>query len=348
MSTVKSGLGDVAGGLSVLEAKAEELKALEVSGGDSGDLAGDPQEPEGVPGERPREEEDQPGVQAEGDSTESPLEPDDSLGVEDLLNYKPSGYEVRGEKHEFEDWAKELIVDSETEQKFRDLYTRGHGLEIAKKERDEVKSQYQKVQGVLEKAETAYERGDMDQVMRLIGIEPKAVEDWVKKRQTLNELPDEQRKVYEQNQERERRYHELEAENRAFRERGHRAQLDKLGSDVDQLLQTDGAAFQAEYDNKVGRPGAFKKVVFDQGSKIFETEKRVATVVEATQAAIDLLGLSGATEVESSGESAPRVNVQAQKKPVIPNIGSSSGQSPVARRISSLDDLIKIKESMTV
>ena len=362
MGTSSNGLGDVATSLSDLEAKATEMNALSMSGEDdvvsvSSDSEGDSggqNEPSGA-----TEGQDEPDVvsvssddsepNTADSSTETASDADEGKTDADFLNYEPDGYEVRGEKHDYDDWAKDLMIDAETESKFRDLYTRGHGLEVVKKERDEIRAEHAKVQGVLEKAESAYERGDMDQVMNLIGIEPKAVEDWVKKRQTVNELPEEQRKIYEQNQARERHYLQLEEQNKSFMKQRQDAEVNRLGSDVEELLSGEGAPFAREYDERVGREGAFKKIVFDQGSQIYQNEKRVASVAEATQAAIDLLGLSGAVESEGDiSDNVVPIGEAPKAKPVIPNIGASSGVSPVARRVSSLDDLVKIRESMTV
>lgn len=255
-------------------------------------------------------------------------------------------FKVLDKELEFEEWAKGLVKDPETEKKFREFHEKAYGLDSVKSDRATLKTQLGETSAKLSEYETGFNnlhaakaKKDYDTFFEAWEIpkediikyaldvvkreeDPQAKAQWEKSRETAQ-----QQTAFQTEQQRlSQREVEFAVEKRLF-------ELER------ELSKPDNSVFIQAYETGTGKPGSFKEFVQQIGASVYATSKRDIPASEAMQIAIGHLRAAnpmlGMKPAET--ETTPKV-VSASNKPVIPNIRGSGG-SPVRQAPKTLADL---------
>jgi len=265
-------------------------------------------------------------------------------------------FKAADKEHEFEPWAKEVIKDAETEKKIRELHEKAYGLDSIKQHRDSIKEQFgylssehQNLQGMVNQVLDLRDKGDLKSFFESFKIDDDAILKYALKVAELREDP-KALAAYEAQRHESQRAYALEQENSTYR-----SQLENLGIqqrtfELDLVMQKpDISAVAAAYDEKVGRPGAFKAEVVNRGAFHAMTSKKDLPAEQVAREVASMLGWNMQDQQagnESGVMSSPAAPASpAAKKPVIPNI-SGRGTSPVQKVPKSLEDLKRMGREM--
>lgn len=253
-------------------------------------------------------------------------------------------YKVRDEEHKMDDWVKDKITSEEDQKMFQELYTRGHGLEIAKKERDDLKGKLTNLDKNLEYLGNAAREGRIGEFLEVLGL-PK--EQFIKyamdELKYQNMAPEERAKVDQQRQY-EQTQRNLQIQNQQMQQQLATEQTQRLNYEIDTTLNSSEYKDIAQsYDQRVGKPGAFRQLVTERGIFHETVNGRELTVREAIQDAVVLIGgfQAGAPNLSQQAGTVGTQPVQQKtqtKKPVIPSF-RGQGTSPTKKMPTSIEDL---------
>lgn len=289
-------------------------------------------------------------------------------GKVEVPQYTPNfKFKVLDQEKEMDEWARPFVKSKEMEDKFRDLYTKAHGLTKIKAERDGLKTEYdnfktsianeyapivQTYKNLSQLSGQARQSGDWGQFFQAAQIPVQSVIKWAANTVAQLEKDPSYLDRQTQNWNTHQNLSSLEMENRTLKSQIEREQARAQEVELNYTLQSpDIQDFSKEFDARVGTPGAFRQEVIRRGALIETYEKRVATAQEIVQELMKYYG--GVPKVQNQSfapqEQAPEGgNFQAQQgsegKPVLPNVKGRS-TSPAKTQIRSTDDLRKLRTS---
>jgi len=290
---------------------------------------------------------------------------ENAAALEETPAWEPDyKYKVRDTEHEIEDWARPFIKDEATQKKFTDLYTRGHGLEIAKTEREEVQTKYDNLEqslGILNGYVKQYYENPQQgaqaasQFIDALGLPKQMFLQYALSELKYNELSPEQKVEVDAQRQQHSQVQQLQMQNQQLTEQytqtavNHRAmELNSALADVN--VQT----VSRNYDTQLGREGAFFDLVVERGIYHDKVNGQDIPVEQAIREAAQMIGASiqaGTPPVPQpqTGQQVgtPPVQQHAQKKPVLPNISGQGSASPVKRVVNSIDDIRKRHAELT-
>lgn len=262
-------------------------------------------------------------------------------------NYK---FSVMDKEHEIDEWARPWIKDADTEKKLKDLYTKAYGLEHTKARAQEIegelgkyKDSYTNLYKDVEEAVTYKNRGDLDTFFEKVGLSNDKIYDWILAKINRQNLPPEQKQVYEQ----------LEAKQRAEYEREQ--QLSQMNTQYQTLAEKHR---EMEVDFELAKPtvqetvqrydsvngkGAFKRFVAEYGLMHHSQTGQDPTAEMAVEAVVKRIG--GLMQQPQAMQNPTASGGQEKPLPVIPNV-SGRNVSPQRKSPKSISDLKKLADEM--
>lgn len=256
-----------------------------------------------------------------------------------------------------------VIKDAESEKEVRDLLTRADGLEIAKAERAQLKTERDGFQSknaqigtIIDDLRQTYQRNDIDSWLAKMRIPQERMLQWaIQKAEYLN-LPPEQRAAIDARVNAERQAFDVTQQNNNISQvavqqiqQARQTLLDAT------LMRPDFSTVASEFDTRAGRQGAFKQAIMDHGELAWNrSQGRVDLTPE--QAALEVMknyglkmGDPAALKVvpqngAANGAGAPTAQPAGTKKviiPIIPNIQGGS-TSPLKAKPKNVAELRKI------
>lgn len=254
-------------------------------------------------------------------------------------------FKVMDKEHEFDEWLRPIVKDAETEKKAKELYEKAYGLDYVKpkyettqKELDQYKTNYQSLYNDASEAMTFKNNGDLDMFFEKVALKPEKVYEWVLGKLERQNLSPEQRRVYDEldNKKRaeytqSRQISESEARYQQMATQAREAEVNYVlaRSDINQTVQN--------YDAKNG-DGAFKQFVAEYGVMHFNAYGEDPSAETAISAVLKRLGDA------YRGQPAPTMQAPTatdKPLPVIPNV-SGKNVSPTRKSPRSIDDIKKI------
>jgi hypothetical protein len=281
-----------------------------------------------------------------------------SIQTQEASDWQPNfKFRVDDKEFEFDERVRPLITDKDSEEYFRDIYTKAHGLELVKSRAEEHKKKYQ---------ETSQQFGDLrnqfdhvqNTLQKLNGLKAEDFGTF----QKVWEIPDAQ--ILKRASEILGTHDNPEA----------RAQLDKVYSDriemlkyqdrIDRESQSSNAVqrqlhemkldralnepeiqrFAREYDRRTGQAGSFVEEVNRLGTLEFHQGRYLDPQVAVAQAFQRLSKLVPLTDGQQASPS-PQQQKEQGRAP-LPNMGTGRSGSAVKKKISSIDDLRKLASQM--
>lgn len=275
-------------------------------------------------------------------------------------------YKVRDEEHEMDDWVKDTIKDPETFKKVQDLYTRGHGLEIAKSERDEFKQKYSDleqsigaVSGIVQKyyqdpTNPEHAQQVAEEFIQSLGLPKQMFLQYAIGELKYQQLPPEQKAAVDAQRQQAAQMAQLQNQVETSEQAAERMKVEYHTNLMNMAVADPSVKPVADqYDAQVGKPGAFKEFVIQRGIFHEQINGQIVMPNQLVQESIQMLGITPqgtATQTGNVGtqpiqtpqqpQTLTAQQMQAQgQKPTLPNISGQGTASPVKTTYSSIDQI---------
>ena len=266
-------------------------------------------------------------------------------------------YKVREEEHEIDEWARPYIKDEETLKKFQDLYTRGHGLKLAKQERDEIKDKYTNVEKSLnllngyvqEYYQNPQQGGDAARkFIDSLGLPKEMFLQYALGELKYQQMTPEQRQEIDTQRNYVQQVDQLQNANQGLLEQNEQIAINQRKLELSTALQdANTAQIASGYDVRVGRQGAFYDLVVERGIFHSKVNGKDIPVNQAISEVVNMLGektTQGTVTPNQTGQQvgtqqAQNIQQTQQQKPVLPNISGYGTASPTKRVVNSIQDI---------
>lgn len=280
-------------------------------------------------------------------------------------------YKVRDEEHEIEEWARPFIKDQETFKKFQDLHTRGHGLEIAKKERDDYKTKFETMEQGINIASSFVQEYYQNPNNAEVGAAAarKFIDSLQLPKQMFlqyalselkyQQLPPEQKQVVDAQRHQEQQLMQYQTQAQTLQQTNQQLAVQQHEMALNAAMgDPNTAGIANEYDTKVGTLGAFRKLVVERGIYHEQVSGQTKPVNEVVNEVVQMLGITpqgtgtqtglvgtqqaqnpNPQQMQQAQQPAQQQVTRQQQHPVLPNISGQGTASPVKRTFTSIDDI---------
>lgn len=305
----------------------------------------------------------EPEVKADGaEGTPAPSD-GDSENPEPPAYVPNYSFKIHGEEKEFDAWAKELVKDKESEEMYREIMTKVHGIDYIKQDREELRAQLEEISGVKEEYSNLTQSldelshyintGNLQTFFDKVGISKQQLLNYYDQLVQYEQMSPEQRMAYDNSLRAQADNYRLMQENQSLtvaqQEALHAQRMNELEL---YISRPDISGVAKDFDARMGQQGSFKQQVINYGVAQQALGKDVG-VDEAINYIINLIGGVSASPQNPSAmpgtiptpHAQPPQPMAVEKKPVIPVV-PSSGKSPVKPGIKSIDDLRKAREAL--
>lgn len=264
-------------------------------------------------------------------------------------------YKVKGEEKEFPEWLKKQITDAEVEKQARDVFERADGLAEVKSDRERLvqentamREQWAPIVQNVQNVVGHLQKGDLDSFFESVNISEAQILKYALHRLQLRENP-QQLQAYEQtrqmqlqNQQLQDQLQQSQAGYQDFAVQTRTMQLDA------QLQRPEILTVAQAFDQRVGRPGAFRTEVVNRGAMYAGVGKDIS----AETAVSEVLQIIGGSPqpagplAANQGQIAPAGPAAANDpKPTFPVIRGKSG-APVQKAFTSTDAIRQHAKSL--
>ncbi len=287
----------------------------------------------------------------------APVEEDASQVDEpEVPAYEPNYmFKAGGKEMEFDERVRSFIKDKETEEYFRDMMSKAYGLDEIKENRDKLKQQYEKLQPEYENITTDLGRlahyrdtNNWDAFFKTLGVKEDQVLQYAQQRLQYHDMTPEQKLAYDNQVNTSTQQYDLAHQNQMLQQQVQNQIVQAKKSEVGYVLaRPEIREFAQNFDQRMGKQGAFEEEVWNRGKYHAMVNKQDIT---AEQAVNEVLKMVGAGDLEQpqapNPQAAPAGPTQpAAKPPVIPKV-ASSGASPTRPVVKSLDDIRQRRREM--
>lgn len=285
-------------------------------------------------------------------------------------------YKVRDQEFEMDDWAKNAVKDEDTYKKVLDLYTRGHGLETIKTERDQFKKDFadlrdsvNHVAGITQKyyqdpTNPQHVASVAREFIQALNLPPQMFLQYAIDEVNYRNLPPEQKQAIDMQRQMEAERVQLQQQNQQLQEQQGATQQQHYEQLLDyKMADPTVLPVVQEYENRVGKPGAFRELVIQRGIFHSQMNNKIITPDQAVNEVIQLLGINpGGTQTQTGANAGTQFNQPQQQqmqqptpqqqaiaqsqKPVLPNVSGQSGASPVKKTYSSMEQIRQRKAEL--
>lgn len=268
-------------------------------------------------------------------------------------NYK---FSVMNKDYEFPEYIRPAI-NKDNYNEVLDTYTKAYGLEHAKARAERLEAELNSIKPMNETQSralgylgTLVKNKDIHTLVKELNLPEEEVIKYAYEKAKMTQMSPEEREIYEQRfnekqkltrAEMELNYHRQQAENREIQ-----ARFSEIGNIISSGQIKD---FVADYNSRLRDDNAFLAVVAKEGF-LAQQKGRMLSNQEAVDAALRTVGYGGyqpsqqgyaPTESQSVYQQAAS-RVEANAKPIIPNIRGNSTPMGVGKRPTSLDELKKL------
>lgn len=256
-------------------------------------------------------------------------------------NYK---FKVKDKELEFEDWAKGVVKDKETEEKIRDFHAKAYGLDSVKQSREALIAEHTDLKTKYESTETALTQlgnfkasKDWDSFFDALDIPKQDILKYAVDLVQRDQWSPEQKAQWQQSREAMQSARHYQAENEQLLARQQQLSVQQRGFELDQaLVQPEAAEIAQSYDTGSASPGAFRQFVIQIG-QAYAARGEDISVADAVSEATKHLRAVMAQNAPAPQPVAQRI-AMPNTKPIIPNI-QGRGTSPIKSAPKSFADL---------
>jgi len=282
---------------------------------------------------------------------ETPVETASEVATEtqgtdgEVTEYAPNfKFNIKDQEYEMDEWVRGMVKDKDTEDKFRDVFTKAYALDGIKESREKLQNEYEGVNKNYSEINQSLDilrdhvgNKDFDSFFKALNIPKEWVQQWMHQDLQRGQLPAEQQAQYDarlnavrEATELRRTNNELTQQHEAFQRQAQETELQTALQEptVNQVMQN--------YDRKIGQVGAFREKVVAYAIGQYHATGRDLTAKEAINEIMSFTNVHQAG-VGQTPQAQSQV-VAPQNKPVIPNIQGRSS-SPVKKAPKSIEEL---------
>ena len=285
-------------------------------------------------------------------TTETPIEATTTEG-EEVTEWTPTlKYKVKDNEYDIPEWAHGLIKDEATEKEMRTLFSKGHGIEEIKEDRQslrdqltEVTSQKESIDQSLNVLSEYVQKGDMRSFFEALQIPKELVMKYAIDELKYQELSPEQRQEIDNRRHRDQQLNQLQYQNQTLQQQFEAQQLQQRRTELDMAMSDPTTSSVVQKFDAVNGKGAFEQEVIRRGVAHFHQNGVDVPAKQLVDEVTRLIGALGNTADPAATPPQSGLDQAPAKKPVIPNLRGQS-TSPVRSQPSSIADLRKIAEQM--
>lgn len=244
--------------------------------------------------------------------------------------YTPNfDYKYKDEDRQFHERLRESVRSKEDEDYIRDLYTRADGLESYKSKNAELETNSSALVNAFQTLKNFKETGDARGLQSALGLSD---DFWLDHSESLlkeGELPEEQQQIIRENREMANRLAQMEGRIQSFETSGADARIESDMSQLQNLISSE---------QNIGVAKAMRSVGLDMANEVLKEGhmEYLQTNVEPSVASV---------VAKIAKTYSHLTNNSAANKPTLPNLRGVN-QTPVKPKVSSLDDLRKLANSI--
>lgn len=269
-------------------------------------------------------------------------------------------YKVGDEQRTFDERISSLITDKDSEEYFRDLVERAHGLDIVKESRQKFRdenaalqeraAQFDTVQKDLQNVGKYLQNKDFGNVFDSLQINKEDVYEWVLKQAEIQRMAEENPQGYDQymrQQSIQEQNYQLQQQNEHLMQQTQSFQATQLQSEMQNEFSRPEVSSAAEqFDARMGRQGAFREEIINRGRMHFSktgVDRRPSEIINEV---VEMLGFGHSNAPQSQQTDPVPQPTSVQPKPrrtieTMPNV-SGRGTSPVKKVPGSIADLRRL------
>lgn len=272
--------------------------------------------------------------------------------------YKPDyKLKVYDEEKELDDpFLKALIKDADSEKKVKEIAQKFLGFETVKSRHEKTKEEYKNYQEQVQPVVQYYNeaakhlaKGDLDSFFELTKIPKQAIFEYAVRKAQEEQLPVEQQRQIAYQREVAKQKELVESQNQTLQTQMQRQMAEFRNQELSWVLsRPDVHEVASQFDQRKGKPGAFRQEVIDKALAHFvrTNGQEDLTAEQAVLEAMKLIGpvVTPATQGAQAVQGTTLIP-QNEAPPIIPNV-SGKGSSPVKKQIRSISDLKKKREEL--
>lgn len=255
---------------------------------------------------------------------------------------------VMDNEYEVDEWLRPTITDPERNKRVKELYEKAYGLDHYKTKHQQLEEKFGTVNEKATKYDRAYEtlhkaiqEEDFDTVNHILGVDDTKFWNYVKKKVEYYQKPVEEREMLEARRRDQLAAQQAQAETQSMKTQFQQYLWQMKQAEINTALsRKDVQDLANEIDARLGQKGAFLDRVVEEGRAEFRRTGKDITADEAVSRVLKWIGHQPkpAQTSQSDGVVAP---VAQKNLKVIPNV-AGTGNSPVKKKITSIEDLKKL------
>ncbi len=269
-------------------------------------------------------------------------------------------FKVRDKELEFDEVLKPLISTKEVNEKIKELYLKGYGIEEVKSDRatlqKELKSereQFNTVRTNIQNLGEFVKNKDFSGFFQALNIPKDEILKYAVEEFKFQQLPAEQRQAVEEQRQLQAEYQAQQKTNHTLQTQVQQMVQAQTQFELDQALTSPDLSpaisqFNARFPQN---PDAFKLEVIRRGQYYETVHKTSPPASQLVQEVLNLVGSNPGLVGQPSGVppqqqgNISQVVHQQNQKPIIPAFaGSSGGKSPARQLPNSIEDLKRIRQ----
>lgn len=255
-------------------------------------------------------------------------------------------FKIKDQEKEIDEMFRPLIKDPETEKKVKEFMEKAYGIDFVKEDRNTIKKEYSEFKTqiiphlqVLDQFTTLRDKGQIGAALQVAGISDEQIFQYAIQKLEMEKNPH-LAQAYQDSQAKSIRELELERELQTYKGQVAQTQEQAFYQELQQSFEPHKGIIE-QVNAKAGSPEAFKNEVIAYG--LMEMNRgNILTPAQATEAVVKKYQpfLSASSPVPPVQEQKP-----IPRPATIPNMGNSN-VSPVRRQVSSVDDIIKLRNEV--
>lgn len=292
-------------------------------------------------------------------STESP-----SVSSHSSANSQTNGQEAQGipayqpnfkfsvlkKEHEIPELYRSVVKDADSEKQVKELFEKAYGLDHVKSERAKLQDEYktyktqtEPILKIASQLEYHRKQGDLGGYFKTLGLSREQIFQWAVQQAEIEQLPEHQRRVYDQQQEAQLRAYQLEQQLQERDQQFQAYQVQQRQAELDfTLSKPDVSSFAQAFDQRNGE-GSFRDELIQRGRMYYFSQGIDVPPEKLAQEIMTRFHL----QTTSPNQTTQPVQTQpvpaqpqrtTQSVPVIPNTGASAS-APVKKKVTSLEDI---------
>jgi hypothetical protein len=261
---------------------------------------------------------------------------------------------VRKQEYEIPEMYRGLMKDPQTAEEVRKTFAKAYGLEHVQTHRDQIQTEYQSfkenadpVLKIARDFEYHRSKGDLGSVFKTLNIPKDQIYKWAVQQAELEQLPEQQRRVYDEHEQAQLRAYELEQQLQSQQEQFQQIRVYQRTNELESVLsKPDVSQFIKAFDSKNGQD-AFKNEVIQRGQTYWYTQGVDVPPERLVEEILNRFGgfvpqaAQAQAQPQAQAQHVQTTQIQDQRQvPVIPTTSPGSS-APVRKKITSLKDLEK-------